>query len=339
MMGSSEYDTAHINFNQPPDMVISSPLINDTLIVGERMFPTVFTFHLSLSDPDNEPVSVALYLGKSADSMSRVYSGVGNSIEAEFDSPGQFTWHLVAEDLFGNRKEKMGVLTVIKEHTVCFIGHSIVVGLCSDGISGGFRAGVLKGLRDSLNEYEQIRPAGPVITQAMGNSPQDDSCLAVSGSVAREVNMLLDAFPALRADIWVLMIGCNDGFSDGTSTDELKYAILLIDKMHQRDPGSRIYVLNSPPYPDGSRWSYYNNYTLPNYTKKLTDTVSNRSAGGYNIAMVNTFDLLTKDSVFDSSLFCDNVHPNQSGYDLMSDEILKVMYSSVPPVVPFKDPD
>lgn len=58
-----------------------------------------------------------------------------------------------------------------------------------------------------------------------------------------------------------------------------------------------------------------------------------RKSEGKEIALVDIFTLLTNEGEFDQTFFYDNVHPNQTGYDMMSEEILQVMLNPDSPAV------
>ena len=328
--GLISWDTINIGFNEPPEIAVSYPRPVDTLFSGENTFPVHVLFDASITDPDKDSVSVELFAGGMEGVLECVYTGDGDSMVATFDHPGTYRWFLTVKDVFGNESETGGVLTVLKEYRICFVGHSIIAGMAGDEIHGGFRARVLKGLRDSLNRFERLRALGPVTTPFMSGFPQDDSCLAISGTVAREIQILLSAFPTFTADIWVLMMGANDRYS----TREMNNTISLVDQLYERNSESRLFVLNSPPFPDDVNWNYYNLFVLPHFNQGLSDAIVERKERGYKIEMIDAFSLLTKDGLFDSTWFYDHVHPNLMGYERLGDEVLRIMFSADTPAIP-----
>jgi len=320
-------DTFNIIFNCPPEINIVKPELSDTLLFEEQQFPLSFKFETFITDPDSDSVSVLMYLKENGD-YRQVYSGDGDSMVIKIDSPGKIQWKISAQDNFGNKQQKEGTLVIIRQHTICFFGHSIVAGDGGDRKAGGFRAGVLKGLRDSLGPYESIKTVGSITTKNMQDYPSDDSSMAISGIRAKDLLCVFRSFPNLKADIWVLMLGANSEYKN----EELKKTIESIDEMFSRNPQSRVYVLNSPPFPDLLKWESAND-SLKIFNQGLSNAVSVRENEGKRIALVDVFTLLTNEGVFDQTLFYDHVHPNQVGYDIMSEGILQIMISPDSPAV------
>jgi hypothetical protein len=320
--GLLSVDTFNITFNCPPEINIVKPKLSDTLVFREQQFPLLFRFEALITDPNSDPFSVSMYLKENGD-YRQVYSGDGDSMAIRIESPGEIRWMISAQDNLGNKQQKEGVLVIIRQHTICFLGHSIVAGDGGNGKAGGFRAGVLKGLRDSLGPFESIKTVGPLCTKNMKEYRTDDSCMAVSGIKAKDMLFVFRAFPDLKADIWVFMMGANSEFNK----DELKYTVNLIDEMYSRNPQSRVYVLNSSPISNSQ------NRFLSNFNQELSDSVSTKKSEGKEIALVDIFTLLTNEGEFDQTFFYDNVHPNQTGYDMMSEEILQVMLNPDSPAV------
>jgi len=325
--GLLSVDTFNVSFNSPPEINIVKPKLSDTLVFGEQQFPVLFEFEGLITDPDSDSFSVSLYLRENGD-YHQVYSGDGDSMAIRIESPGEILWRISAQDKFGNKQQKEGALVIIRQHKICYFGHSIVAGDCGDGKAGGFRAGVLKGLRDSLGPFECIKAVGSLCTRNMNDYRSDDSCLAISGTTARDMKYVFKSYPDFKADIWVLMMGANSEYKN----PELENTIYLIDEMHSRNPQSRIYVLNSPPFPEPSQWES-SNYYLNIFNQELSDSVSVRESEGKKIALVDVFTLLTNEGELDQTLFHDHVHPNQTGYDMMSEEILRIMFSQDSPAV------
>ncbi|NLE02720.1 MAG: SGNH/GDSL hydrolase family protein, partial [Fibrobacter sp.] len=319
--GLINHDSALIHFNRPPESTVKSPA--DTVSVGESEFPYPVKFIVSCSDPDSDTVKIKLHTGVDFDSMNIVYQGTDSIIPYNLTQPGETCWKLEVTDSWGNTVSHSGKFTTVLTHTICFVGHSIVEGMLSDHNHGGFRKGVIDGLRDSLPLHERLKSVGPLITPEMQSYPADDSCLAISGTTAKEIYLLLTRVsPQLKSDIWVLLLGVNDWYSTG----EKNYIVKIIDIMLARNPASRVYVLNSVPVSEEHVYSGSINYNLPDFNKALEDSINVRRVGGNSVYLVNMFTLLTKDNAFDPTWFSDPLHPNQDGYDRIADEILRIMY-------------
>ena len=209
-----------------------------------------------------------------------------------------------------------------------------MAGLINDPVNpsteGGFRTGVLAGLRDSLDRFERIRPVGPFVTGNMSGNQIDDSCFAISGSLALEMYLLLEhAYPTLTADIWLLMLGVNGSF-DGKETSATHSIIRAI---FTRNPDARLYVLTSPPYTEHN----LSPILFRNYNTRLRDTVAYWAANGYGAHIVEADSVLSDGATIYDPLFSnDVVHPNQAGYDAVGGEILDVMWNRQPVVYEVK---
>lgn len=319
--------------NTAPQIICPDLQGIDSLLLANREFPYRLDFAVRFLDPENEPLDTEIIFWRLPDSTaSELQTADGINYSLFINAAGIYNWRIRAVDIHGDETSVEGQIVVIKEHTICFAGHSIVVGLAGDHTQGGFRSRVLSGLRDTLPAFEKLKARGPITTVEM-NGSADDSCLAVSGTKTPEMQVLLaSGFPRLTADIWVLMMGTNAQFS----TAEMRGVVKIMDLMYQRNPESKIYVLNSPPYPDNPTWQYYNQYYLPPFNKALQDTIDDRSAKGYKVFLVDAYSVLTKDSLLDTTVFVDHVHPNQTGYDILGDKILQTMFSSTPAAVPFR---
>ena len=125
-------DTFTVTFNRPPAVNALSISDNDTLWVGEHFNDTI-PLYCSVSDADNDPFNASIAWG--ADTFS-----CGDTTLLPADSMGTYQWTFTVTDAFGQRVEQSGSTVIGFEHTVCFAGHSIVVGYGGDGSSGGFRA-------------------------------------------------------------------------------------------------------------------------------------------------------------------------------------------------------
>ena len=317
--GKTFSDTTTIRFNRPPVVEKMSFTDNDTVWLRPGSLPGMLPFAVTALDPDDDAVSIALVWR----SDTLAYT---DTTRVPADSLGRYQWSVILTDSWGHDFVASGATCIGIEHTVCFAGHSIVAGLINDAanpsLAGGFRAGVLKGLRDSLGRYERVRPVGPFITAYMPQTPQDDSCFAVSGSYAREMYLLMEqAYPELTADIWVLMFGVNGSFGGV----EIAATSAMIRTIFSRNPAARLYALTSPPYVSLSLVLYRN------YNRNVRDTIAFWAADGFAGSVVEADSLLSDGYEIYDSLFSDDVHPNQAGYDLLRDRILENMWQRQPP--------
>ncbi|MBN1759137.1 MAG: SGNH/GDSL hydrolase family protein [Chitinispirillaceae bacterium] len=320
-------DTVTVHFNRSPVIDSFSLVDNDTVWCGAAAVPGSLTVSVIVSDPDDDPFQATLIW--SNESISDTIS-CSTAVRVPVAATGWYDWTLTGEDDMGNATSRNGRTCIGREYTICFAGHSIVAGLINDpdnpSTEGGFRAGVLAGLRDSLSDYERLRPVGPYITGNMSaDISHDDSCFAVSGSVAREMYLLLEqAYPELNTDIWILMFGVNGSFSG----PETSATHAFIRAIFTRNRNARLYVLTSPPYTEN-----LSAIQFLTYNRTLRDSISNWAANGYAGCIVEADSVLSDGyTVYDSLFSNDVVHPNQAGYDAVRDEILEVMWGSAPPV-------
>jgi lysophospholipase L1-like esterase len=319
-----------VTFNRPPDSIaVSTSALNDTIVLPQTTPSCTVSFVYSAHDPDNDITGYSLSWGHAMDSLSSVYQGPNQSAQVAGVYPGRYFWRLEARDSWGHVRADSGTVIVIRQYRICFIGHSIVVGVEGDGIVGGFRGGVLDSLRKTLGPYERLKAVGPTTTTYMSRSAADDSCMAIIGARAKDLCNTMTAFPSLTADIWVLMIGVNDSYNP----QELSFTAVLMDILISRNLTGRLYVLNGNQLPS----TYYTaNYWLPSFNQGVTDAIATREAEGYSVFQVDAYTALSDSSgQYDSTLFsADGVHPNQNGYDRLRDTIFSTMENSNPLVIP-----
>lgn len=327
--GLLSVDTTVVTWNRPPDTIsISRPRTLDTVVFSCTAPRCTVSFVWSSPDPDHDTVTSSLFWGPAPDSMAIVYQGTGGAAQVAVAQTGKWYWRLAVRDAFGSTRARSGTIVAVREYRICFIGHSIVTGCGGNGISGGFRGGVIDSLRKSLREYERLKAVGPLTTTFMSRSAVDDSCLAINGSTAREIYLILtNTVKQLTADIWVLMIGVNDNFNPG----EVGYTNYLIDTMIARNPAGRLYVMNSPPVPENY---YLAKYYLPFFNKSLVDSAAVRTMNGKHESVIDLYTQLGNNGSYDPAWFADDLHPNQNGYDRMVNLIFSTMKSSRPPALP-----
>lgn len=329
-------DTVRITFNRPPILNVLSPVDNDTVWLGEKKRCDTVLFDFGLTDPDNDSLSISVYWGTEIDSMQPLYPGSDEKYRAVIDRKGVCHWSISIRDSFGNVVSQQGILTALFQYTVCFAGHSIVAGMGGDHYHGGFRKYVIDSLRNSLNEFETIKAVGPLVTSYM--SGVDDSCFAYPKSVAEQMQVLMKGCPDLTADIWVWMMGTNSLESYGDARSELQYFVTLLDYSYTRNPDARIYVCNCIPfeYDTDINGLYQTRIGFLDYfNRNLSYRINSLRFSGYDIFEVDANRLwMNNENLPDSALYYDPVHPNQNGYEKLGKEILRVMWSSVPGVIP-----
>jgi hypothetical protein len=323
------YDTMNIHFNAPPELYLQKPL-SDTLYCTVAD-PVVFAaMRYSLFDKENDSLGIKITVTKKG--YDTLYEFIGNkdSVSISVNGPGMYYWTLKVTDSFGSSVSVRDSFSVVMNHTICFVGHSIVSGMAGDGQNGGFRATVLKGLRENLIPYHNIKPIGPLVTPDMAAYPADDSCYAISGSKAYEMLFFLKSvYKQLRADMWVIMIGANSQYS----TVELRNTIALMDTIMNRNVQSKIYILTAPPFPDVDEF-YNGNYYRTYFNEGIYDSVAVRNQNGAHISVVDADTLLTDTNLaFDSTWFSDHVHPNMKGYVRLGEKIVSVMKSAENPAL------
>jgi hypothetical protein len=314
------YDTITIRFNLPP--VIKLLVVpSDTVFCTESQPFADVLFSWSTYDRERDVMST-LFSITSNDSSWR-YEGDADSVHYRLGAVGEYHWKLTIKDSFGNTSSMNGHITLVQEHTICFAGHSIICGMAGDGLNGGFRSAVLKGLRENLSPYHKIKAHGPITTPDMGKYPEDDSCYAISGSKAYEMALFLKiAYKTLFADIWVVMLGANAGYTP----TELKYTIEMVDTILGRNRSARVYILTSPPFPADNFNFIAANEALVTFNNAIYDSVAARNENGFNISVVDVDTLLTDHNhVFDPTWFADHVHPNMAGYYRVGEKILEIM--------------
>jgi hypothetical protein len=323
------YDSMEVHFNASPVVNIHGPLA-DTLYCTESNPVVSAPMYYSTFDKDNDPVTIDLEITKKGKDTLYTFKGAKDSVLINVNGPGIYYWKMKVRDSFGSFITINDSFTVVMNHTICFVGHSIVSGMMGDGQNGGFRATVLKGLRENLIEYHSVKATGPLTTPDMALYPKDDSCFAISGSKAYEMYFFLrSGYKSLTADMWVIMLGANSQYS----TLELRSTIQLLDIILTRCPQSKVYILTSPPFPDIDEFSNGNWYR-PYYNQGIYDSVAVRNKNGSHISVVDADTLMTDSLMqFDSTWFSDHVHPNMKGYVRMGEKILSVMRSKENPAM------
>jgi len=316
-------DSFHIYYFTPPqNLLMLSPANGDTLLY--RSTDSTFTqkrvtFRFSAFDPNgkSDTLLFSLYLGKSTGQLAKIYQGRDSSFIAGNIDTASYSWRLVAQDKFGDSASCTGTFMALLQRTICFAGHSIVSGFDCDGVSGGFRKKVLSGLRTSFGGIAKVKPVGPLVTNYMAQSP-DDSCFAVGSYTAKELwTLMVNSFPTLNADWWVIMLGVNGGYG----ITELGYLMDIVNIAHANNPKAGIYVINGLPYvPLRGQDSLFNAW--------LSDSVAVKKSLSWQIANVDAYHTFAVNDTPNPALFGPEIpllHPNQKGYDTLATMILNSM--------------
>lgn len=260
-----------------------------------------------------------LYLGTDQDMRSVAYRGSETAFTLTGLDTAVYYRLLTAEDRWGNTYALQDSFVNVLAHEICFAGHSIAVGFGDEECRGGFRSVVLDSLRARRSGLTAVRSVGPFTTEFWPGSP-DDSCLGVSGALAREIHESFVGHPELGADDWVVMIGVN---GDYYTFWERYYTTALLSAINERNPEANLYVLNGLQVPDTV--SAERQQRLEAFNLMLESLVADWRAAGRNIHLVDAFSALAPDSLFHPEYFADAIHPNRAGYDILGHEILKAM--------------
>ncbi|MCX7725579.1 MAG: SGNH/GDSL hydrolase family protein [Chitinispirillaceae bacterium] len=320
-------DTVYIYFNLPPVIDSFCLKVEDTIWLNEKDSLKNLILNCKISDPDNDSLTAFILWGK--EQIDTFYLDSKQKTIVLFDSLGIYRWSIVVKDMVGHITQQSGSLLIGREHTICFAGHSYCTGDGDTSGKGGFRLGVISALRDSIGKYEKVRAIGPFVSAGlMWKSPADDSCFAISGSTAREIQLLFEnAYKTLSADIWVVMLGVNGGFDN----KEKSSTFAIIKEIIRRNPSARLYFILSPPFSSSTnpyrRW----------FNQEIKDTLDSLYARGYYTFVVRGDSLLSQnkeDLRIDSTLSSDGLHPNTAGYMILRDGILKVMFGKEPFALP-----
>jgi lysophospholipase L1-like esterase len=320
-------DSFRVTFNRPPAFVAMTQPAETAWVrlADSSWYKGRVRFFFSAPDSDgiSDTLTYRLYLGRRFDSLSLAYEGRSPSTIVDGLDTVRYYWMLIASDLFGDTAASAGSFMCARQQTICFAGHSIVWGFSGDGVSGGFRKTVLKSMRAALPGA--LQSVGPLLTGQLDPSV-DDSAFAVGGSTAPEMyGLLLYGVPELTADFWVIMLGVNGGYQATEKTN----TILIIEEVHRRNPDAGIYIVGGLPYPSptGAYDRYYwGRIYREEFDSLLIDTVDAKAAQGWDIRFVNVYDaFMSSDTTRDDSLFTDDIHPDQRGYEVMARTILDAM--------------
>jgi len=343
--GLFAFDTVSIQFKPIPCVLsIIGQGSRDTVIIhshDSKVIKTPLSFSATLSNNAQDTFTYVLFKGASPQSLAEAYRGsVPNCTLATSDT-GTYFLKVMAFDT--HRDSALSPLlqkTILMQNRVCFIGHSIVVGLNGDAGKGGFRRTVIDSLRWQAGLPKRIGCEGPIKTNVL-LPVADDSTLCENGRTSADIYDSLLSHPNVNADLWVQMIGTNEQYAFPMYNAKYgfgNFAVAAIDTMHARNPQSEIYVLNGIPLPKDTIAPGYNiNATFRKnlyvFNRMLDTAVLNRRSlwtlkGQSGVWLVDVFRPLSQlpvDSSYNPAYYSDLIHPNQSGYERIGQELLKIM--------------
>lgn len=120
--------------------------------------------------------------------------------------------------------------------------------------------------------------------------------------------------PSYKPNIVTLMIGTNDINGNNNLADAPNRLGKLLDSIYAADANILVVLAQIvPTRTDGT------NNAVKTYNAAMPNLVSTRVAKGQHIVLVDMYGAFTKDANYKQSLFADNLHPNQEGYDTMAD--------------------
>jgi hypothetical protein len=323
----------------PCSVAVLSPRAGDTLYVphyGLGSGKARFSFSAQRSDRAGDAFVYTLWLGASASTLSRQYSGTSNSTVVSKLDTGLCWWQVLAVDSHNDSAWTTGTQVCRMQQRVCFVGHSIVAGLLGDAGRGGFRRSLVDTLRAQAGDPHAIGCEGAMVTGMLAPG-QDDSCMAANGKRTFDIYDSLSLHPEVNADLWVFMNGVNDGYNRYPGW---YYCATSMDIMHSRNPKSEIYVINGLPLPHDTSDALYTvdsttRQNLVIFNHLLDSSVTQRrqlwrSRGDYGVWLVDANTPLSNpaDSTYNQVYFSDFIHPNQLGYEYIARLILAAMRSA-----------
>jgi lysophospholipase L1-like esterase len=122
------------------------------------------------------------------------------------------------------------------------------------------------------------------------------------------------SIPNYQPHIITLMIGTNDINGNNNLSDAPNRLGKLLDSIFMQDANILVILAQIvPTRTDGT------NNAVKAYNAAMPNLVSARVAKGQHIVLVDMYGAFTKDANYEQSLLGDNLHPNQSGYEVMAD--------------------
>lgn len=128
------------------------------------------------------------------------------------------------------------------------------------------------------------------------------------------------SIPNFKPNITTLMIGTND-INDNNDVGNAPNRLgKLLDSIFKQDPN--ILVILAQLVPTASDTT---NAAIKTYNTSMLNLLASRLGQGQHIVLVDMYSAFTNDSNYKQSLLGDDIHPNQSGYNLMADVWFKAL--------------
>jgi hypothetical protein len=341
-------DTFYIDFKSVAcSLTVQGPKIADTVLVNSfvsKKVNTAFSLSAFRSDGKADTFTYSFLSGLSPSTLVETYRGNNAACTLKTLDSGTYYWKSMAFDGHNDTvSTPVFALCVLFQRRICFVGHSIITGMGSANGHGGMRRMIIDTLRAKAGLSRRIGCEGPLTTPVSYSvlPAVDDSCLAVGGNTCAAIYDSMRIYGSNNADIWVYMNGVNDWYTFPTYDPKYyawgNYAVISIDSMHARNPNSEIYVFNGLPFPADTGAGFtstldsaFTKY-LPVFNHMLDSVVTARrqtwqANGQGGIWLVDAFTPMSlPDSHCNPAYFTDFLHPNQQGYDLMAQQLFKVM--------------
>ncbi|MBD3422678.1 MAG: hypothetical protein GF398_21395 [Chitinivibrionales bacterium] len=318
-------DTFVIDFNYQPDHLrILAPGSGESIYL--RKYDSTFytpqiAFAYASHDSDGAPDTLDYSVQITNAQQEEVYAYAGRDTVhiLELDT-GAYVCRVTATDRFGAGISTQGGFAVYLHTTVCFLGHSIVEGAGGSSHHGGFRLQVLNTMISKQAGHQFVAPKGPFFSSKMTDK-QLDSCFAVSGSWGGMMrNLYENSFPKLSADLYVVMLGVNWQYS----YLEKENIRSILNEVYTRNAHAHVYFVNGLPYPDSWNSAFHSRVSA--FNAEFRDSIAAWNQIGRKIWNVDVHSSFV-DSAYQrvDSLFDDDLHPNQAGYNRMASSILNSM--------------
>jgi lysophospholipase L1-like esterase len=125
---------------------------------------------------------------------------------------------------------------------------------------------------------------------------------------------LPQVIPQYNPDIVLLMIGTNDVDGNVDLPNAPARLGMLIDTIVGLDPHALIVVAQITPTMQDPL-----NQRIVTYNAGIPAVVQSRAEAGKHIALVDMYSAFVRDPAYKSKFLADRLHPNATGYQLMSD--------------------
>jgi len=325
--GLMTVDSFHVFFNAPPEKLhMIKPASGDTVLyhlTDSTFYRKSITFSFSAFDRNapRDTITYSLFAGTSTSTMQKIYEGHDTACTKTGFDTAVYYWRLVARDRFGDSTQVTGSFRCFLQHLICFAGHSVAAGFDGAAGCGGYRKKVLDTLRARFGGgVARVKSVGPFITGYMSNAV-DDSCFAVSGFTSKALMQVMNSsYSALTADIWVFMLGSNEGYS------QLGSLMYIVNRAHANNPNAYMYIYNALPLKESYGMDQI-------YNSWLADSVAARKKANWNIWNINVYNVFCVGDTANPLLFTMTetpiLHPNSKGYDTLGTMVLDTIKATL----------